>query len=39
MNKGSEPAVRHSGPRVSANPESRNYNLRIPGSGLRLAPE
>jgi hypothetical protein len=30
---------RHSGARVSANPESRGYLLEIPGSMLRIAPE
>jgi hypothetical protein len=30
---------RHSGARVSANPESRDDQLEIPGSMLRIAPE
>ncbi len=30
---------RHSGARVSANPESRSNHLQIPGSALRAAPE
>jgi hypothetical protein len=30
---------RHSGARISANPESRRNNLEIPGSMLRIAPE